>query len=120
MCFNFTYADGETPAPQKVKQESHPEGWKYCTLYIGPDGKTIHGAGDLLTYKRIMRTIVVSEKLEKLALAYKKALECDYCKSGKYQGLRPDELSSRIVDNILKEKNNVDEIQKEKNDVQNR
>lgn len=39
-------------------------------------------------------------KLTKLADAYEEALECDYCGTGEYQGLRPDEIVRRIIDEI--------------------
>ena len=40
------------------------------------------------------------EKLKELVRAYRESLECDYCYSGIYKGLRPDEIALRICNEI--------------------
>ena len=41
------------------------------------------------------------DELVDLAKAYEEADECDYCQSGKFQGLAPYEIARRIVAKIF-------------------
>ncbi len=40
------------------------------------------------------------DELKEMVKAYREALEGDYCESGNYSGLRPDEIALRICDKI--------------------